>query len=103
MNSRLFIHNMQRNLVEHLCVFYKRIIQVSKSLYHHLQFAPQLCYLCNGVGHLHLLHLVLALVHLHSDNHAKVNVMSRELIGLKVFANCITTKPSLRQRTRSSR
>lgn len=80
----------------------QKIIRISKSLYHHLQFTPQLCHLCNGVGHLHLLHLVLVLVHLNGDNHAKVNVMSGELIGLKVFANCITTKPSLRQRTRSS-
>lgn len=102
MNRSLFIHNMQRNLAEYLYIFYKRIIQVSKSLYHHLQFALQLCHLCNRVGHLHLLHLVLMLVHLHGDNHAKVNRMSRELIGLKVFANCLTTKPSLRQRIRPS-
>lgn len=102
MNRSLFVDNTQRDLAVHLCVFYKRITWVSKSLYHHWQFTPQLCHLCNGMGHLHFPSLALVLVHLHSDNHSKVNVMSRELIGLRVFANCITTKPSLRQRTRPS-
>lgn len=102
MNRSLFIHNVQRDLAVHLCIFYKRIIWVSKSLYHHLQFTPQLCHLSSGMGHLRFPKLVLVLMHLNSDNHSKVNVMSGELTGLRVFANCITTKPSLRQRTRRS-
>lgn len=98
MNRGLFIHNVQRDLAVYLCIFYKRIIWVSKSLYHHQQFTPQLCHLSNGLGHFHFPNLVLVLVHLHSDNHSKVNVTSRELIGLRVFANYITTKHSLKQR-----
>lgn len=92
-----FIHNVQRDLAVHLHIFYKGITWVSKSLNHRLQFTPQLCHLHNGMGHLHFPNLVLALVHLHGDNHSKVSVMSRELTGFRVFANCITTKPSLRQ------
>ena len=102
MNRSHFIHNIQRNLAVYLCIFYKRITWVSKSLYHYLQFTPQLCHLCNGMGHPHFPNLVLVLVYLHSDNHSKVNVVSTELIGLRIFANHITTKPSLRQRTKPS-
>lgn len=58
--------------------------------------------LYNGMWHLHFPNLILVLMHLHSDSHSKVNMMSMELIGLIVFANCITIKPSLRQKMRPS-
>lgn len=61
----------------------------SKSPYHHLPFTQQLSHLCNGVWHLYFLNLVLLLMHLQSDSHSKVNVMSVELIRLRVFAKCI--------------
>lgn len=62
----------------------------------------ELSHLYNGMLHLHFPNLVLVLMHLHSDSHSKVNVMNMEWIGLRVFANCITIKPSLRQRMRPS-
>lgn len=87
MNRSLFIHNIHRDLAA--CIFYKTITWASQSPYHHPTFTQQLSYLCNGVWHLYFLNLVLLLMHLHSDSHSKVNVMSVELIGLRVFANCI--------------
>lgn len=92
----------QRDTAVPLCLFYRRIIQVSRSVHHYLQFKAQLCHLCNGMRHLHFPNVVLVLMHLHSDNRSKVNAMSWELTGLRVFANCITTKPSLKQKMRPS-
>lgn len=72
----------------------------SQSPYHHLTLTQQLSHLYNGMWHLHFPNLILVFMHLHSDNHSKVNVMSMELIGLRAFANYITIKPSLRQKMR---
>lgn len=100
MNRSLFIHNVHRDPAAR--EFYKMITWASKSPHHHLIFTQQLSHLYNGMWHLHFPNLVLVLMHLHSDSHSKVSVMSMELIGLRVFANCITIKPSLRQRMRPS-
>lgn len=93
----LFTHNMQGGLAVHLCIFYRCKKVVYKSLYHKLQLTLQSCHLSNVAGHLHFPKLALVLTHLHRDHNFIVNRRSREQAGLKVFANCITTKTSLRQ------
>lgn len=103
-NRSLFIHNVHRCYSQCPAAhkFYKMITWASKSPHHHLIFTQQLSHLYNGMWHPHFPNLVLVLMHLHSDSHSKVSVMSMELIGLSVFANCITIKPSLRERMRPS-
>lgn len=100
MNWSLFIHNVHRDPAA--CIFYKMTAWASKSPYHHLTLTQELSHLHNGMWHLHFPNLVLLLMHPHSDSHPKVNVRSMELTGLRVFANWITIKPSLRQKMRPS-
>lgn len=95
-----FIHNVHRDPAAG--IFYKMMTWASKSPYHHLTHRQELSHLYNGMWHLHFPNLVLVFMHLHSDSHSKVNVMSMELIGLGIFANCITIKPILTQKTRPS-